>query len=51
ELASFNAIKTALIKNTTLQIFIFTRPLFIDFNVSKYGIGIEIYYIKNNKIN
>ncbi|KAM7183160.1 hypothetical protein V8F20_012723, partial [Naviculisporaceae sp. PSN 640] len=48
ELVLFNAIKTTLLDFITLYHFNPKRLLYFDFDVSKYSISVEIYYIKEN---
>lgn len=50
EKESFQAIKNALTKHTTLYYFNVDKYLFINFNVSGYGIGVTIYQITNKAL-
>ena len=50
EMASFKAIKEALTRNTMVYFFIPTARLFIDFDVSRHGIGAEVYHVDESTL-
>ncbi|KAI1140704.1 hypothetical protein F5Y05DRAFT_410555 [Hypoxylon sp. FL0543] len=50
ELASFERIKDALTKHTTLAYFSPKRMLFIDFDVSRDGIEVTVYHVKDEAL-
>lgn len=50
EKESFQAIKDALAKHTTLYYFNVDKCLFIDFDVSGYGIGVTVYQITDEAL-
>lgn len=56
ELQSFNQVKTALLRNTSLVHYSPTRHLCINFDVSADGIGVVVYHVtekalRNNTYN
>ena len=50
ELVFFCLVKKAITLNTYFQIFVKTRPFFINFNILVYGIGVEVYYIEDSDL-